>query len=98
MCRTFLKNPKIINCWEHSDLFCTQAKKKSEKFPITPQLAEEFEFALTAHSLNTDAGRSGSAFLNKSIRINGIALDLPQIQLKQDLVYEVHHGQLYKLK
>ena len=59
----------------------------------------EFEFALTANSLNTGAGRSGSALLlKKSIRINGIALDLPQIQLKQDLVHEVHYGQLYKLK
>lgn len=51
----------------------------------------EFEFALMAHSLNTSAGRSGAALLRKKfIRINGIALDLPQ--LKQDLVYEVHYG------
>lgn len=59
----------------------------------------EFEFALTVNSLNTDAERSGSGFLlKKSIRINGTALDLPQIQLKQNLVHEVHYGQLYKLK
>lgn len=59
----------------------------------------KFGFALTANSLNTGAGRSGSAFLlKKSIRINAIALDLPQIQIKQDLVHKVHYCQLYYLK
>lgn len=47
----------------------------------------EFGFALTAHSLNSGAGRSSAALLRKKfIRINGIALDLPQ--LKQNLIYQ----------
>ena len=59
----------------------------------------KFELTLTANSLNTDARRPGSALLlKKSIRINGIALDLPWIRLKQGLVHEVQYTNLYKFK